>query len=238
MSSGAAATNFDQPKGQGRNRRFPYRGMPGRFSVLLGILVAYLLCYPLALDSNYWNATGLMAAAATIAAMYALSDHHKWWLIGMVLAAPALVHHLSLRPDLITRFDVGVVCSILFDGFITVFILYIIFGHETVRRETLFGALCAYLAIGLAFSNVYRLMVYYLPASIYLDPVVYTHRIAQRTDLIYYSFATLTCLGANGMMPATSVARSLTSFEAVVGVMYLAVLVARLIGLHIAQNRA
>jgi Ion channel len=191
------------------------------------------------LDGNYWNAMGLLTGMAIIAAMYSLSDHRKWWLFGMVLATPALVHHLSLKPELTSGFDAfGLICSVLFDGFMTVFILYVIFGHETIRRETIFGALCAYLAIGFAFANIYRLMVRYQPASIYLDPIVNVHKIAQRADLIYYSFASLTCMGASGFVPANSYARALTSFESVVGVMYLAVLVARLIGLHTAQRRA
>lgn len=241
MTAGAAATIFDGDQSGSRRRvpRFPYRGLPGRFSVLLGLLVAYLLCYPFILDGNYWNVMGVLAGLAIVAAMYALSDHRKWWLFGLVLATPSLIHHLSLRSELTSRLDAfGLACSVMFDFFMTVFILYVIFGHETIRRETIFGALSAYLAIGFAFANLYRLMVRYQPASVYLDPVVNAHRIAQRADLIYYSFTTLTCMGANGMVPANSYSRALTSFESVIGVMYLAVLVARLIGLQTAQRRA
>ncbi len=241
MTAGAAATIFGSDQGGSGRRvpRFPYRGLPGRFSVLLGLLVAYLLCYPFILDGNYWNPMGVLAGLAIVAAMYALSDHRKWWLFGLVLATPSLIHHLSHRPELTSRFDVfGLACSVVFDIFMTVFILYVIFGHETIRRETIFGALSGYLAIGFAFANLYRLMVRYQPASVYLDPVVNAHRIAQRADLIYYSFATMTCMGASGMVPANSYSRALTSFESVIGVMYLAVLVARLIGLQTAQRRA
>jgi len=241
MTPASAATIDPEDRGgsEGNVHRFPYRGLPGRFSVLLALLVTYLLCYPFVLDGNYWNVMGVLAGLAIVAAMYALSDHRKWWLSGMVLAAPALVHHLSVKPELTSGFDVfGLVCSVLFDGFMTVFILHVIFGHQTIRRETIFGALCAYLAIGFAFSNIYRLLVRYLPASIYLDPIVNAHKIAQRADLIYYSFASLTCMGASGLVPANSYARALTSFESVLGVMYLAVLVARLIGLHTSQQRA
>jgi len=240
MTTQARTTVHDNQGSSGEHApRFPYRGLPGRFSVLFALLVAYLLCYPFVLDGNYWNVMGVLAGLAVVAAMYALSDHRKWWLSGMVLAAPALVHHLSVKPELTSGFDVfGLVCSVLFDGFMTVFILYVIFGHQTVRRETIFGALSAYLAIGFAFANIYRLLVRYLPASIYLDPIVNAHKIAQRADLIYYSFASLTCMGASGVMPANSYARALTSFESVIGVMYLAVLVARLIGLHTSQQHA
>ena len=155
----------------------------------------------------------------------------------MVSAAPALVHHLSVKPELTSGFDVfGLVCSGIVrrvhDRFHPVRHL----PTRTIRRETIFGALSAYLTMGYAFANIYRLLVHYLPASIYMDPIVNAHKIAQRADLIYYSFASLTCMGASGMVPANSYARALTSFESVIGVMYLAVLVARLIGLHTVSN--
>ena len=109
---------------------------------------------------------GVLAGLAVVAAMYALSDHRKWWLSGMVLAMPALVHHLSLKPELTSRFDVfGLVCSVLFDVFMTVFILYVIFGHKAIRRETIFGALSAYLAIGFAFRK-YLPLAGALPAGV------------------------------------------------------------------------
>ena len=241
MTPASAVTINPEDRGgsEGNLHRFPYRGLPGRFSVLLALLVIYLLCYPFVLDGNYWNVMGVLAGLAVVAAMYALSDHRKWWLSGMALAAPALVHHLRLKPELTSSFDAfGLACSVLFDIFMTVFILHVIFGQGTIRRETIFGALCAYLVIGFAFANIYRLLVRYLPTSIYLDPIVNTHTIAQRADLIYYSFASLTCMGASGFTPANSYARALTSFESVLGVMYLAVLVARLIGLHTSQQRA
>ena len=52
---------------------------------------------------------------------------------------------------------------------------------------------------------------------------------------LYYSFVTLTTLGYGDISPASSMARMLAAIEAVVGQVYLTVLVARLVGLHIAQ---
>src|SRR4051794_32067379 len=85
MTSPAETTvQHDNPDSSGRHAaRFPYSGLPGRFSVLLALLVAYLLCYPFVLDGNYWTIMGVLADLAVIAAMYALSDHRKWWLCGM-----------------------------------------------------------------------------------------------------------------------------------------------------------
>jgi voltage-gated potassium channel Kch len=54
---------------------------------------------------------------------------------------------------------------------------------------------------------------------------------------IYFSLVTLTTLGYGDIVPTAAAARMLAAVEAVVGQLYLAVLVARLVGLHIAQAR-
>jgi hypothetical protein len=55
--------------------------------------------------------------------------------------------------------------------------------------------------------------------------------------LIYYSFTTMTTLGYGDIVPLTPPARMFSTLEAVVGQIYLAVLIARLVGLHIVQSK-
>ena len=57
------------------------------------------------------------------------------------------------------------------------------------------------------------------------------------TDYVYFSFVTLTTLGYGDITPLTPVAQTLAWLEAVVGQLYLAILVARLVGLHIVHSR-
>jgi hypothetical protein len=51
-------------------------------------------------------------------------------------------------------------------------------------------------------------------------------------DCQYYSFVTLTTLGYGDIVPTTRQARSLSMMEAISGTMYVAILIARLVGLH------
>ena len=53
---------------------------------------------------------------------------------------------------------------------------------------------------------------------------------------IYYSFVTLTTLGYGDIVPTSAIARMFSAIEAVTGQLYLAVLVAQLVGLHISQS--
>jgi hypothetical protein len=56
------------------------------------------------------------------------------------------------------------------------------------------------------------------------------------THVLYFSFTTLTTLGYGDIVPVSAIARALTSIEAITGQIYLAVLVARLVGLNIAES--
>jgi hypothetical protein len=55
-------------------------------------------------------------------------------------------------------------------------------------------------------------------------------------NFVYYSFVTQTTLGYGDITPITAPARSLSLLEAVIGQLYVAVLIARLVGIHIAQS--
>ena len=56
------------------------------------------------------------------------------------------------------------------------------------------------------------------------------------SGFMYYSFITLTTVGYGDITPVTGVARSFSLLEGIVGQTYMAVLVARLVGLHVASG--
>ncbi|HBP22572.1 MAG TPA: hypothetical protein DEA08_32930 [Planctomycetes bacterium] len=112
-------------------------------------------------------------------------------------------------------------------------------GPVTANR--LEAAICGYLLIGLGWALVFSLMEHFQPGAFH-DPAggsPESHAVlAGFPHLIYYSFTTLTTLGFGDVVPRSPFARSLSTLEAVVGQLYLALLVARLVGLHIARIAA
>jgi hypothetical protein len=150
-------------------------------------------------------------------------------LIGLLLAIPAVVERMWLhRPNPGALSILNISLSFVFDVFVVVVIFRRIFAQEQPNSETIFGALCIYLLAGFTFASIYGMVAALQPRAFYLDPLTNLHTIPNRFDFVYYSFATVTCMGAQGITPVSAQARALTVMEAILGVLYLAVLIARL----------
>lgn len=111
------------------------------------------------------------------------------------------------------------------------------FSLSSVRidAERLYAALSAYLLIGMCWGVAYAAMARVLPGSLLSGGVVPSGGIGMG-DAIYFSFVTLATLGYGDLVPATPAMRGLAVFEAVIGQLYLALLVARLVGLQTAAH--
>ena len=117
-------------------------------------------------------------------------------------------------------------------------ILISLFRARQVTSNTIYGAVSIYLLIGMSFSVLYVFMGVFIPGSFYIDEA---HNPGGRLELsafIYFSFTTLTTLGYGDITPISSYARSATNLEAVMGILYVAILISRFVGIYIAQSAA
>jgi hypothetical protein len=120
-------------------------------------------------------------------------------------------------------------------------ILAFITLKRTLRpgRVTLYqvaGGIAGYLLIGLIWAFAYQLLVLNAPGAIHFENGPVDVLSQQPSDLIYFSFVTLTTVGYGDVHPVNRAARSLAVAEALVGQLYLAILIAALIGLAL-QSR-
>ena len=100
-----------------------------------------------------------------------------------------------------------------------------------ITRNTIFGAICIYILIGLLFGFAFLMVEGIFPGSLAgLDGETWQDNL-QVT--IYYSMVTLVTLGYGDITPSGQVARFLAYTEALIGVFYTTVLVASLIGLRL-----
>jgi len=105
----------------------------------------------------------------------------------------------------------------------------------TVDANKIVGAICIYLLMGLIWAMMYLFIAQIIPGAFNgLEQVVWYDNFA---DVAYYSYVTLTTLGYGDITPVVPVARFLVYMEAVVGVFYMAILVASLIGVSINESQ-
>jgi hypothetical protein len=212
-----------------------FLGLTGhRFFLLFLLLLATLIVYPYADNSRFgYFAFRAFGSAAIIVSVYAASFRRRLMIFSLVLAIPAILQRFILpRIHVGSLSMINIVLSFIFDVVIVVVIFRHVFAKEEANSETIFGALCIYLLVGFSFASVYGLISVFEPNAFYLDPHANLHQIPDRFDFIYYSFGTMTSLGASGITPVTAQARAVSVLEAILGVLYLAVLVARLMGAY------
>lgn len=202
-----------------------------KFSALFVLLLAYLVLYPYGQHTGLpYLAFRIFGIGVTVLSVYAVSFRRGFVLFALVLAIPALAQRILLpRADAGAVPLVSIVLGFAFDLFIVAVISHRVFIKDEPTREAIFGALCVYLLVGFSFASVNGMLATMQPHAFYLDPILNAHSVPDRFDLIYYSFATLTCLGAGGITPVSAQARSVSIIEALLGVLYLAVLISRLL---------
>jgi hypothetical protein len=211
-----------------------------KFFLLFIFLLATLILYPYTMGSgSRYYLFRFLGSAVVILSVYAVSFRRSLVLVALLLAVPALLQRIILH-----EFDASVLTltrtslSLAFDIYIVVVIFRRVFSHQRPNAETVFGALCIYLLIGFSFASTYGLVISFQPHAFYLDPFTNSHTAPDRFDLIYYSFGTMTSLGAPGITAVSGQARSLTVIEAILGVLYLAVLISRLMAAYRSQKNA
>jgi voltage-gated potassium channel Kch len=112
-------------------------------------------------------------------------------------------------------------------------ILRRVLGHERVGTETILGALCVYIMIGLMFTFLFIAIARVSTTPFLAQPPPY-HSPA---DYLYLSFVTLTTVGFGDLTPASKLARSVVVLEALMGQVFLVTLVARLVALFGTEQR-
>lgn len=112
----------------------------------------------------------------------------------------------------------------------------VVFGSGRVTFHRVQGAVVLYLNFGLFFFTIYRLMDILLPNAFAGLPSS-SHEFGSGAALVYFSFTTLTTLGYGDITPLHPLARSLADLEGVIGQLYPATLLARLVSLEIEHRR-
>jgi hypothetical protein len=109
---------------------------------------------------------------------------------------------------------------------VTLLLRYVLLP-EVMNANKLYGAGAIYLMLGVMWAYFYGVIQYFYPGS--FAPAGAPLNLL---DLLYFSFTVLTTVGFGDIVPVHPVARGLTTLEQVVGVLYVAILIARLSGMY------
>ena len=115
-------------------------------------------------------------------------------------------------------------------------ILRMVFTSERADFDTIAAALCVYMMLAFLWAGLYQLLEIVQPGSVRVPPDEHLQLYGTAFKSIYFSLVTLTTLGFGDFAPVSGPARLLVVLEAVVGQLFLVVLVARLVGLNVALS--
>lgn len=110
-----------------------------------------------------------------------------------------------------------------------VLIMRHIVGKTSITMDVIFGAVSVYVFLGIDFAVLYEIIAR-------VDSAAFAATSGEVPSLFYFSFTTLTTVGYGDVTPVSDLARALTVVEALTGQILLVVIVARLVGMQIAQR--
>ncbi len=210
------------------------RGHPS--ALLLALQLLAVLAYPFLDGSTLGRAViGAVQVAVVLAATWAVRRTPTLSWVAVLFGGPAMVFSvLEAFADQGWVVLVSAILHVPFYLFVSYALIRYLFHDDKVTRDELFATGAAFTVVAWAFAYVYAAAQVIWPGSF----VGYAGQ-GERPwfELLYLSFTTLTSVGLSDVAPVMDHARSLVMIEQVAGVFYVALVVARLVGLT-ARRRA
>jgi Ion channel len=212
---------------------------PQRHLQLLIFLLLIFVVSPFVVPYYYGpTILNIIAAAVLLSATYAVSRRRSFFIfaISVSVFSIAMTFWLAAAPTFwLVIISHGALMVLL--SFFAVAILSYVLGSGKVTWDKIYGAVCAYLLFGYAWTFAYSVIEEVQPGSfISLSSPAPHDLVSSVMQLRYFSFVTLATVGYGDIVPRMPAARTLALLEAILGQFYLVALVGRLVGLHIVHG--
>jgi hypothetical protein len=208
----------------------------GSMAVLLALLVINVFVVPFTVaPESIWARTvrDMLLSLILLTGVAAVSDRRGQRVVIALVAGAAILVRLSgwifppdEAPGLVdetTLFSLGILGSV---------IGIKVFGAGVVTFDRILGAVALYVLIGVVWAEIYPLVYMRVPNA--YGGIPNTRTPPDRSTWVYFSFVTLTTVGYGDITPVAHAARSLAILEALIGQLYPAIVLARLVSLHTA----
>jgi len=207
-----------------------------RYSLLFGALLSQFLFMPF-LEDKLRIFVPLLFFLIVITVLLTLDLRKSVFMASLAVGLLAtLLHMLGHALDVTAGEETYfVLFGLSLDVIFLVFVIWVlvvkIFSEDKVTGETIKGGISVYFLLGLLWAYLYSLILIIAP-----DAISFPVSRPELSSIVYFSFTTLTTLGYGDITPAVWSARNLTILESTIGQIFLTVLIARLVGLHLAHK--
>ena len=196
------------------------------FAIMLVLLVNPFI-RPLGLIGHLFST--LLLAMIPLASAYAQTENRKKAIIVLFIAAPFVILDglnvfFTNRPLMVVAFSFG-----------TILYFYIVFllvknllSIRVITADLIYCAISIYLLIGIMWAGIYTVLEGISPGSF--------SGTSGTVDLLYFSFVTLTTVGFGDVAPLSILGKRLAVFEAAMGSIYMAVIIAMIVGRYMSMQ--
>lgn len=212
-----------------------------KYNLLLSVLILSFLIYPLGYDNIVWQAllftlfTGIIIT--TVFVLHQLQPNKRIYrlyigLAGLLLCLEILRHWITTSRIEFVLLVIHHLILLFLMASSAIVIVREIFSNREVTSDTIKGGVCVYLLAGISWSYLYNLLLTIQPQSFNLPAGSNLY-----DDLLYFSFLTLTTVGYGDILPVSPLARVCANLEAIVGVLYPSIYIARLVGQYSSEQQ-
>lgn len=211
----------------------------GPYFILTCTLLAAILAYPLAATLLGELVLRVVTTLMLFSALYAVMEP-RWLfrLLGFFLV-PILAGNWFVDPiDHPNWSGLVTICVMIFLLITLVAILERIIASKKVTSDVIFGSIAVYLLFGIVIAMSFHFLNMIDPGNVLstVGAADLARHQGQFSEFLYFSFITLTSVGYGDIAPVDNAARSIAMFEGIVGQLYVAILIARLVSMHIANE--
>lgn len=194
---------------------------------LLIALVAFIISLPVFEASQLGILYLVFFTFVLLAGIYAISYNMRHVAGGVLLAAPTLITAWSnvfiQDPQILSA---QLVFIIIFMIYTIAVILWHILAAKKITINELYGAICVYIMVGMAFGVTYALLYALDPSALSFPP---EEKAPSMTGFFYFSFVSMSSTGFSGFTAVSGMARAVVIIQVIIGIMYMSCLIGKLV---------
>jgi voltage-gated potassium channel Kch len=208
-------------------------------SILLGVIFLQIfVMYPLIHAGTGLILLHILFILVLVSGVMAVSATPHWGRLVVVMAIFSIIcRGLGLWYSGPTIDTLETSLAVIFAAILMAIILIQVFRQGPVNAHRIAGSIAAYLLIGIVCGHAYMIVALQDPSAFaFANISVPTEFHKLQSKLFYFSFITLTSVGYGDIMPVNPAAQTVAILEALIGQLFPAILLARLVSLEI-ENR-